>query len=321
MRFSLKTFLLTTTLLGAGCGLFVHFKNNNPEGLFTFLHYCSSTVPLVLAVLTVIKVARAGSRPKNSQLLAWGLALGIVPIAIFVGLKPYASGPYSLVSNSVLVSSQYAGQLDYAPAWSELTRRAKLGLLTRKDKATAVANITKVLQDGIAGKTTQWAPGQVLGPATDFLMSFDVLQDIPNAELTQLLELYNGQPTIQSIAEYRDEKGMLQHGIQVNYGNCAELMPLNLVWTLQVEYRGVTTQLIGRGQQMRRGLWGDRSRGIFVVTLSGDPPYDYKISVVKTFVPAPNRGGFTSVPVNTWVGSELFPIQKISVPVDKNLIK
>jgi hypothetical protein len=317
VRFSLKTFLLTTTLFGAGCGLFVHFKNNNPEGLFGFLQILSTVVPFVLALSTVLWVAVKGSPPKNRKLIRWAATLIILPIAIlgFLGFASDSGGAYAFVANSYLVSPKFAGQIDNVQVWMEMERRVNRGQLNDAEVTTAIDSLIGGMESATNNKSATWAPGQPLHWADRFLATLPVQHLARPTTLIRLLDTYNGIPTVTAtiLPANTDQKG--QVAVNVKFGNpFGQSMPRNVQWTANFFVDGQRRLPIA-GRLVASPHFCE---AIFPIEKQGE--HEIRVDVVRTY-PSLNsgNGGFTTSPVKSWNVSKDYPLRTIPVTVKVNV--
>jgi len=215
-QYSLRTFLIVTSVLGVSLGLLGRLFLRDPELCVQIVVALFTVGSFLLAVGTILWI---GLRGRRWGLTSWGVVLLVTPLigigAAFAARRFIGPGPGSLglQSTQQLLQQRLPSQVDQPWVWNELERRLQTKTLSQKDVDDAV----KIL---IAHMTTTRPNGwdQPLNWQCQFLSKATQAGMISPPLLLGLCDAFYGpKPILEPLPRLREGKRDLP--IAVRYGS------------------------------------------------------------------------------------------------------
>ena len=213
MKFSLKTFLITTCVVGAVFGVMGRLLLEQPEVFQRVLMLGATVGPFLLAVGTIIWLGC--QVPRRRKLVAWGCCLLLTPLVVFgaMALLWPSGNPLKILTTRRLIEQRLPGQIEAPWVWRELADRVNKGKLSREQVSDAI----NVL---VSHMTTTQPKGwnQPLSWQKDFLLTAGQAKLVSDEVLLKLCDAFFGsQPVVDPIPPVMaGSQGM---SLEVKYGN------------------------------------------------------------------------------------------------------
>lgn len=195
MRFSLRTFLLATCVVGAGCGIMGKWLLDDPEMFLAALTFGATVVPFVLATGTLIVLGR---RKRQWKLEAWGAFLFFLPVVLLIAHFTFlpSGNPIRLLTTRRLIERRLPDQIEQPWPWQELKRRLDNGRLSSADATDAVDALIDHMK---SVRPAGW--DQPLAWQHDFILAVVTAKMISKEKLLELCDAFYGtQPKVEPIA-------------------------------------------------------------------------------------------------------------------------
>jgi hypothetical protein len=240
MKFSLRTFLIAVSVVGAVAGLMGSLLLNRPEDFLNVVRMCATILPFMLAVGTIVVVGL--QRERRPRLVAWGVFLFLFPIAMHGAMAVLlpTGEPLRLWSTKRIITQGLPSRIEEPWVWRELQRRLDGGTMTAAEVDEAISVLVSHMKTTRPGGWNQPMPWQdpfLKAALSKQLVSEDVLLQLCDA-------FYGAQPTVWAITPMA--KGAGGFRVHVEYGNpwAANLgVGVALLWEVtQVSVDGVAVK-------------------------------------------------------------------------------
>jgi hypothetical protein len=295
-QYSLRTFLIVTSVAGVSLGLFGRLFLRSPELCLKIVELVSTVGPFLLAVGTILWI---GLRGRRWGLTSWGVLLLVTPPigigATFVACRFMGPGPggLGLQSTQQLLQQRLPNQVDQPWVWNELESRLQAKSLSQKDVDDAVkiliAHMTAMKPNGW-DQPLSWQEKFLSKARQAGMISPPVLFELCNA-------FYGPKPIIQPLPRLREGKDGLT--INIAYGSpwsSQSGLGVELLW--QVERVLLDGKPIEVRQSCKyRGHWSGSHPGILK---AGD--HQVAVEVQCAYVDQRNLIGLNSddLPIERW---------------------
>jgi hypothetical protein len=232
-QFSLRTFLIVTSVVGIGAGLLGRLLLRDPQQFAIVVGLLSTIGPFLLAIGTIVWL---GSRQRRRRLVFWGVLLLLTPVVGIAAtfLTRYFLGPMPnnlrMQSIQQLIAQDLPKKVDEPWVWQELEYRLK----NKKMSQHEVDDAIKAL---VLHMTTTAPSGwnRPLSWQQEFLKSATQAGMISQPAMFSLCDAFFGpNPVLKATS--RERAGSDHFQIEIDYGSVwgNQFVPeIDLLWQVK----------------------------------------------------------------------------------------